>query len=300
MGSEKSMKNLGLSIIIASLLSFPVMAEQPVGHGGHAKAKTTKKVEPKHKEHNTVEQKHEEKAHDVVKHDAPSHQTHAVHWTYDGEHGAEHWGDISGNETCKLGKVQTPINIMTRSVDSAPISPIRFNYTMSNGEVINNGHTLQVNFKPGNSIDVDGTNYALLQFHFHAPSEEGFDNIRYPMVAHFVHKSAEGRLAVVALLFTVGNENQILKNVFAKFPNEEGQKADVPNLDLGRIFNGSQKYYSFMGSLTTPPCSEGVKWHVLKTSQEISLSQLIDFKSLYPENARPFQPINNREIRVSE
>lgn len=289
------MKNLGLTILLASFLSYPVLAEEPVGHGGHAKVKAVKKSEPKHESPKAEPQKHEEEKHEVAK---P--ETHAVHWAYNGEHGAEHWGDMEGNATCKIGKVQSPINIMTRSVDSAPISPIRFNYAMSNGEVVNNGHTLQVNFKPGNSIDVDGTNYALLQFHFHAPSEEGFDNIRYPMVAHFVHKSAEGRLAVVALLFTVGNENPILKNVFAKFPTEEGQKADVPNLDLGRIFNGNQKYYSFMGSLTTPPCSEGVKWHVLKTSQEISLSQLIDFKSLYPENARPFQPINNREIRVSE
>jgi len=300
LGSERLMKNLGLTILLASFLSYPVIAEEPIGHGGHAKVKAAKKAEPKHVTPKAEPKKHEEEKHESAKHVDAKPQAHTVHWSYEGEHGAEHWGDIAGNETCKLGKVQTPINIMTRSVESAPISPIRFNYTMSNGEVINNGHTLQVNFKPGNSIDVDGTNYALLQFHFHAPSEEGFDNIRYPMVAHFVHKSAEGRLAVVALLFTVGNENQILKNVFAKFPPHEGQKADIPNLDLGRIFNGSQKYYSFMGSLTTPPCSEGVKWHVLKTSQEISLNQLIDFKSLYPENARPFQPINNREIRVSE
>ena len=126
------MKNLGLTILLASFLSYPVLAEEPVGHGGHAKVKAVKKSEPKHESPKAEPQKHEEEKHEVAK---P--ETHAVHWAYNGEHGAEHWGDMEGNATCKIGKVQSPINIMTRSVDSAPISPIRFNYAMSNGEVVN-------------------------------------------------------------------------------------------------------------------------------------------------------------------
>lgn len=222
------------------------------------------------------------------------------HWGYEGEHGAEHWGDLEGAQTCKIGKVQSPINIPTSAVKKANLKPIAFTYNPSQVKMINNGHTIQINFTEGNYVTIDDVNYQLLQFHFHAPSEEGIDNKRFPMVAHFVHKNSEGNLAVIALLFRLGEENPFLKNVFANMPQHEGETFEIPKLNVDLMLPRDQKYFSFMGSLTTPPCSEGVKWQVLKNPVEISPKQLLAFKKLYPMNARPFQPVNDRELKITE
>lgn len=222
------------------------------------------------------------------------------HWGYEGEHGAEHWGDLEGAATCKIGKVQSPINIPSAAAKKTKLNPIIFNYSPSQINMVNNGHTIQINFTEGNYVTIDDKNYQLLQFHFHAPSEEGIDNKRYPMVAHFVHKNNEGQLAVIALLFKLGNENPFLKQVFANMPAHEGENFIIPKLNIDLMFPQDQKYFSFMGSLTTPPCSEGVKWQVLKSAVEISPKQLMAFKKLYSMNARPFQPINERDLKISE
>jgi carbonic anhydrase len=157
-----------------------------------------------------------------------------------------------------------------------------------------------VNLPAGSNVNIDGKPYQLLQFHFHTPSEERINGKSYPLVAHMVHKNAEGKLAVVAVLFRQGKENAALKPVFDALPGAEGEKAALGNgFDAAALLPKDRAYYAFTGSLTTPPCSEEVTWRVLKTPVEISASQLAAFRKLYPMNARPVQPLNDRSVEAS-
>jgi len=225
-----------------------------------------------------------------------------AHWGYEGHHGAAHWAEMDESfKTCKLGKLQSPINIETRKVAKADLKPIGFAYAAGAAEVVNNGHTIQVNLPAAGSANIDGVDYKLLQFHFHTPSEEKIDGKNYPLVAHLVHKSAEGKLAVVAVLFKQGKENATLKAVFDQLPAKEGEtKALDATLDPAAMLPADQTYYAFMGSLTTPPCSEDVRWHVLKAPAELSTAQIGAFKKLYKMNARPVNPLNGREVKLSQ
>lgn len=222
------------------------------------------------------------------------------HWTYESHGGAAHWAELDTSfETCKLGRHQSPINIVTKGVKpaAADVKPVAFAYAAGAGEVVNNGHTIQVNLPASGSITLDGTEYKLLQFHFHTPSEEKIDGKAYPLVAHLVHKSAEGKLAVVAVLFKQGKENATLKPVFARLPAQEGDKVALEGtIDVSALLPADHAYFSFPGSLTTPPCSEEVRWQVLKTPVEISGAQLAAFRKLYQMNARPVQPLNDRQV----
>ena len=139
-------------------------------------------------------------------------------------------------------------------------------------------------------------NYKLLQFHFHTPSEEKIDGKSFPMVAHLVHKNEAGNLAVIGVLFKAGKENAALKEIFAKLPAAEGKEPLADKFDATALLPSSLAYFSFNGSLTTPPCSEGVSWHVLKTPVEMSPKQISAFKKIFKMNARPVQPLNDRKV----
>jgi carbonic anhydrase len=221
------------------------------------------------------------------------------HWSYHGHGSAAHWAELDeGFKLCKLGKHQSPINVDTRAVEKASgAKPLGFAYAAEAGEVVNNGHTIQVNLPAAGSITLDGVEYKLLQFHFHTPSEEKIDGKSYPLVAHLVHKNAEGQLAVVAVLFKAGKENAALKPVFDHLPAKEGEslKLDAA-INPADLLPANHAYYAFTGSLTTPPCSEEVHWQVLKTPVELSASQLAAFRKLYKMNARPVQPLNDRKV----
>jgi carbonic anhydrase len=225
-----------------------------------------------------------------------------AHWGYEGHHGAAHWAEMDeGFKTCSLGKNQSPINIETKSVEKADLKPIGFAYAAGAADVVNNGHTIQVNLPAGGSANFDGTDYQLLQFHFHTPSEEKINGKAYPLVAHFVHKNAEGKLAVVAVLFKQGKKNAALSEVFANLPAKEGDtKALGATLNPADVLPANRAYYAFTGSLTTPPCSEEVRWQVLKTPVQLSAGQLSAFRKLYKMNARPVQPLNGRKVQVSQ
>ena len=224
------------------------------------------------------------------------------HWGYKGHGGASHWAELDESfAACKLGKQQSPINIETAKTRKAELAPLAFAYTASAAEVVNNGHTIQINLPAAGSVGIAGADYKLLQFHFHAPSEEFINGKPYPMVAHLVHKNAEGKLAVVAVLFKQGKENAALKAVFATLPAKEGEtKALDAPLNVADFLPKDQTYYAFAGSLTTPPCSEEVRWQVLKTPIELSAAQIATFRKLYPMNARPVQPLNGRTVEVSQ
>lgn len=224
------------------------------------------------------------------------------HWSYEGKTGSAHWAEVDEEfKTCKLGKTQSPINIETKKVEKTALKPIAFAYTPSPAEVVNTGHTIQVNLPSGGAATMDGTEYKLLQFHFHTPSEEKVNGKAFPLVAHAVHKSADGKLSVVGVLFKVGKENQTLKPVFSSLPGKEGDKKTLESgVNVANLLPADKGYYAFMGSLTTPPCSEDVHWQVLKTPVEISASQLAAFRNLYKMNARPVQPLNGRTVQASQ
>jgi carbonic anhydrase len=226
-----------------------------------------------------------------------------VHWAYDGENGPQNWGRLKPEfNVCAIGKRQSPINIQEGNTLAGPAEPVQFNYTPSNGTVVNNGHTIQVNVDGNNSITVRGSRYQLLQFHFHTPSEEQVNYKRYAMVAHLVHKNEEGQLAVVAVLLEPGESNTLINKVWTYMPLDTGDSVRMPVslLDMNEVLPKDQRYYQFMGSLTTPPCTEGVLWMVLKQPVQISQAQYKLFTQLYPLNARPVQALNARPVRDAQ
>lgn len=220
------------------------------------------------------------------------------HWEYEGHHGPAHWGEMDKDfEVCGLGKQQSPIDIRATE-KKAGLPALAFDYSASPLKIVNNGHTVQVNMDAGGGLLVDGHAYRLAQFHFHTPSEEMVKGSRYSMVAHLVHKDEAGKLAVVAVLIRKGKENAALKTVFDNMPIAAGPVHSVEGLgiNVADLLPAKRGYYQFEGSLTTPPCSEGVKWYVLSTPVEASVAQIKAFQKLYRHNARPTQPLNGRVV----
>ncbi|APW41719.1 carbonic anhydrase [Rhodoferax saidenbachensis] len=226
-----------------------------------------------------------------------------VHWDYAGENGPMAWSKLKPEfNVCALGKRQSPINIEDSTTLQGPAEPVQFNYTPSNGTVVNNGHTIQVDVQGENAIVVRGQQYKLVQFHFHTPSEEQINGQRTAMVAHLVHRNDEGQLAVVAVLLDPGAANPLIDKVWTYMPLDAGDRVRMPRdlLNLNELLPADQRYYQFMGSLTTPPCSEGVLWMVLKQPVSISRAQHRLFTQLYPANARPVQALNGRPVRNAQ
>lgn len=221
------------------------------------------------------------------------------HWSYSGHGGPTKWGELDqAYATCKLGKVQSPIDI--RGAKAADLPAIKFDYKPSPLKLIDNGHTIQVNYAPGSSIDVGGTRYELVQFHFHKPSEEKIEGKSHAMVAHLVHKGGDGKLAVVAVLLDKGGASSTIDAIWENLPKEREKEASVEAMvDAATLLPGDKGYYTFEGSLTTPPCSEEVRWFVLKTPVKISEREIAAFGKLYPKNARPTQPLNGRAIEAT-
>jgi carbonic anhydrase len=223
----------------------------------------------------------------------------APHWEYKGKAGPQAWGELDESFAgCKLGRTQSPIDI--RNARKARLAPLDIIYRPTEAEVLNTGHTIQVNLNNAGTLTLDGVAYKLVQFHFHTPSEEHVNGKVYPMVAHLVHKSDDGKLAVIGVLLKAGKANLPLGTVFDNMSREEGgKKALGQEFDAARLLPADLGYYKFEGSLTTPPCSEGVHWRVLKTPVEVSRNQINEFQKLYKANARPVQPLNGRTVEQS-
>ena len=226
-----------------------------------------------------------------------------VHWAYEGENGPQAWGKLKPEfNMCAIGKRQSPINIEDSGTLQGPAEPLQFSYTPSSGTVVNNGHTIQVDLQGDNSLTVRGSVYRLLQFHFHTPSEEQVNFRNFAMVAHLVHKNSEGQLAVVAVLLDPGVVNALINKVWTYMPLDQSDRVRLPAgiIDMNELLPKDQRYYQFIGSLTTPPCTEGVLWMVLKQPTQISKDQLRLFQQLFPNNARPVQPVNGRPVRNAQ
>ncbi|HMV18853.1 MAG TPA: carbonic anhydrase family protein [Zoogloea sp.] len=225
---------------------------------------------------------------------------HEIHWSYDGDGGPPNWGVLKPEwGLCSTGERQSPIDI--REGIKVELEPIRFDYKPSYFRVVDNGHTIQVNLGPGNTLSVMGRQYDLVQFHFHRPSEERINGKGFDMVAHLVHKDLDGRLAVVAVLLERGSAHPLIQTLWNNLPLEKNVEygPEGVSIDLNQLLPDNRSYYTYMGSLTTPPCSEGVLWMVLKQPAQMSADQIGIFSRLYPMNARPVQSIKGRLIKES-
>jgi carbonic anhydrase len=221
----------------------------------------------------------------------------ASHWGYEGESGPQNWGKLSPeNVMCETGRNQAPINI-AGALHASP-KLLQPKYPAGSREIVNNGHTVQVDFEPGNTVVVDNVKFTLKQMHFHAPSENQIAGRSFPMEAHFVHADAQGNLLVVALMFQEGQANRALAKVWTAMPKTEGPASPLPNVVTPAAFMPkSMSYYRFSGSLTTPPCSEGVRWLVLKTPVSAAKTQIAAFEhAIGHHNNRPVQPLNGRVV----
>lgn len=228
----------------------------------------------------------------------PAQESH-VHWGYDGEGAPANWARLRGEyATCGTGKRQSPIDI--RDGIKVDLEAIKTNYKTSLFRVIDNGHTLQVNVGEGSTLNIQGKRYELQQFHFHRPSEERINGRAYDMVMHLVHRNDDGELAVIAVLLEKGNENPQIQTVWNNMPLERDMEmAPAEAIDLAKLLPEKLAYWTYMGSLTTPPCTEGVLWIVLKQPLQVSPEQVGIFSRLYRNNSRPIQPPNGRLVKES-
>jgi carbonic anhydrase len=228
-------------------------------------------------------------------------QPHPGHsWDYGDAHGPNHWGDLEPDfATCKTGHHQSPIDI--RNPQKADLPPIRFDYKPSALHIIDNGHTIMINYGPGSSISVGEKKYALKQFHFHRPSEEKINGKSFDMTLHLVHADREGKLAVVAVLLQEGEDNSLVRELWKDLPKEKEKEEilDQVQIDVSQLVPSDHSYYTFSGSLTTPPCSEDVTWFVLKQPMTISQAEIQQFSKLYRNDARPTQPLYGRTVLES-
>jgi carbonic anhydrase len=228
----------------------------------------------------------------------PAAQMHA-HWSYEGEGAPANWGKLrSDYAACAGGQRQSPIDI--RDGIKVGLETIRFDYKPTQFRIIDNGHTLQVSVGEGLALTVMGKRYELLQFHFHRPSEEKVNGKVYDMVVHLVHKNDEGQLAVIAVLLEKGSEHPLIQTLWNNMPLEKNMEiSPAEPIDLMQLLPEIRSYWTYMGSLTTPPCTEGVLWMVMKQPLPVSADQVAIFSRLYRNNARPVQPANGRLIKES-
>jgi len=221
---------------------------------------------------------------------------HDVHWSYEGEGSPKHWAQIDKRFfMCKKGQNQSPVNLTGFTESDLPA--ITFNYHLISTEILDNGHTEQVNVQKGSSITVDDIVFDLKQFHFHTPSENNINGKSFPLEAHFVHASKEGKLAVVAVMFEEGEPNAALTELWEQMPEKTGEHHTIDAKHLDALIPKKRDYYRFNGSLTTPPCTEGVRWLVMKKPVTLSKLQINKFaKIMHMHNNRPIQPTNARVI----
>ena len=213
-------------------------------------------------------------------------------WNY--QNHDEKWGD--NYPTCN-GKNQSPINII--SATKSNLEPLKISYNGTIDNIINNGHTIQVNVKGNNTVKIDGETFNLVQFHFHTPSENLIKNKKFPLELHFVNKNKNGDLAVIGIMYNVSttrNNNGIMNEITKELP-KKGKTLDINSeIKLNTLLPRVIDYYRFNGSLTTPPCTEGVRWFIIKSQQSITKNELKKLESIMGNNARNIQNINARVI----
>ena len=223
----------------------------------------------------------------------------AHHWTYGGETGPDKWGSLdAANAMCSAGSQESPVDIV--GAIGARLPPLNIRWHTRPDTIVNNGHTIQLNFAKGDTLNVGDRNYALTQFHFHRPSEHLVGGKAFAMEAHFVHTAEGGGFAVVGVLIAPGRRNAVFNKIVSTMPAEAGPPVEADRaIDPNRLLPAGRAYYRYEGSLTTPPCSEAVDWFVLAEKLEVAEADIARFAKLYPMNARPIQKHNRRFILSS-
>ncbi len=233
-----------------------------------------------------------------IKQDAPKKDCNDVHWSHHkGNEGPENWKNLCDGFSDCGGNSQSPINIITKNVITGEElqSPV-FSYGESKVDIINNGHTVQFNVDGGNSVNLDGKDYQLLQFHYHTLSEHTVDGKYFPAEVHFVHKHSDTDFAVLAEFIVEGKENPLFSKYLDKFPADKGEFKSDNMIDLLSLLPENKSYYFYTGSLTTPPCSEVVSWYVFKNPVEASAEQISKISKILDDNYRPVQDLNGRSV----
>jgi len=219
------------------------------------------------------------------------------HWGYGKNNGPDHWSSMNPDYSlCSKGKNQSPVNIS--GFIKAPHKKLNTDYQTKVNEIVNNGHTIQINMKSGSKIKIDNSNFELKQFHFHSPSENTINGKSYPLEGHFVHADTNGDLVVLSVMFEKGDSNIVLEKLWSHMPEQSGAHENLTdNITASNLMPKNMDYYQFNGSLTTPPCSEGVRWYVLKNPIKVSQQQVDKFHhTMHHANNRPVQSINARLI----
>lgn len=217
-----------------------------------------------------------------------------VHWSYEGHEGPEYWGSLSEDfSACSAGRMQSPIDVSGTAAGGG--GDVAFDYHDTALALVNNGHTVQVNVGGDSTATLAGRRYTLLQFHFHSPSEHTVDGRHYDLEAHFVHRNEEGKLAVVGVFMEASGANGALQAIWDHMPAEEGETSVAGvSVNAASLLPASHGFTTYAGSLTTPPCTEGVSWFVMKEPVAVSAAQVEAFRAIMPANNRPTQPLNGR------
>jgi carbonic anhydrase len=244
-----------------------------------------------------------EKTESPEKHERPSASPEpagAPHWSYDGATGPTHWAELDpANAACGVGGAQSPIDL-SNAMRVAALPGLDPAYGATKVKITNNGHTFQVNVDKGSSLTIAGKRYDLQQFHFHTPSEHTIDGKSFPMELHFVHQAADKSLAVVGVMLTEGNPNVTLSKFWERLPKNPGDVDTGVSIDLKDLLpRALDDYFTYSGSLTTPPCAETVRWIVLKQPIQLAKSQIAMFRSVFAMNARPTMPLGPRFLLSS-
>ena len=240
---------------------------------------------------------------------AAADETHEVHWGYEGDSAPEYWSELSPEfALCSDGREQSPIDLSA----ATPVSVEELERLIGETfltvteranvmDLVDNGHTIQITNDVAMTTKVDGISYELAQFHFHAPSEHTIEGQHSQLEVHFVHQADDGTLAVVGLLVDVGEYNALWEPIITSLPGGVGDERHLQNLDLDltQLKALPTEYYRYTGSLTTPPCSEGVKWIVLAETRHISAEQMREMVSHLHNNNRPIQAINDRQLTLT-
>jgi carbonic anhydrase len=230
---------------------------------------------------------------------APSSAAAEKTWAYSGPNGPAKWAKLDKSfATCGSGTLQSPIDIPDSKARKGDLPPLLFNYKASPLNITDDGHTIQVNYAPGSWVSIEGKHYELVELRFHKPSEMKLNGKAGDMDVQLVHKGKDGKLAIVAVFLDQGKENALIKTLWTNLPQTKEKENVVPGVQISAfgLLPQNKDYYAFKGSLTTPPCTEGVSWYVLKTPEQISADQIARFGRIYPMNARPVEPLNDRDI----
>jgi carbonic anhydrase len=217
----------------------------------------------------------------------------AHEWSYSGPSGPTHWGDL-----CARGTAQSPINIRSATVTRRNLPELAFHYRPEPLHIVDNGHSVEVDTAGQSSLTWGGAQFQLVQFHFHKPSEETIDGRHFDMVAHLVHRDKDGHLLVVAVPLSAGAPSPLIGTLWRNVSSQKGREVSPAgvSVDPSQLLPTNHHYFTYLGSLTTPPCTEGVRWVELKAPVFLSRSQIASFGHLYPVNARPPQPLDGRQV----